>query len=98
MMEIITSTWAQVLSIFLSFIVAYFKGRRVVLWGFLAYFFGPISLVVLICRSTLPRKEYGWLLWLQRKAASRAIEKKFGEIETTEDFLKEIENDKNDEK
>jgi hypothetical protein len=82
----------------LTMVAAYFKGRRLVLWGFFGYLTGPVALVIVLVLSKLPRKEYVWATALQSRVASKSIEKKFEGLGTTEDFLKEIDNDKKDEK
>ncbi len=98
MIEILATPPIRVLVVLLVMLLAYYKGRRLVLWGVLAFLFGPLALVILACRSQLERKTYPWLEAYQRKVASRGIEKKFEDLGTTEDFLREIDNDKKDEK
>lgn len=82
----------------ITMVIAYFKGRRLVLWGVLGYLAGPLAIVIVLVLSKLPRKEYVWATALQSRVASKSIEKKFEGLGTTEDFLKEIDNDKKDEK
>lgn len=75
-------------------VIAYFKGRRVVLWGVLGYVFSLISLVVVIVLPVLPRRYYPGLanstMWL----AERSVAKRMKEIETPDDFLREADGDK----
>jgi hypothetical protein len=82
----------------ITMVIAYFKGRRLVLWGVLGYLAGPLAIVIVLVLSKLPRKEYAWLDAITSRWASKEIEKKFEGLGTTEDFLKEIDNDKKDEK
>jgi hypothetical protein len=98
MIETLSSPAIRAAIVLGAMLLAYYKGRRMVLWGLLAFLFGPLALVILALRSQLERKTYPWLEAYQRKVASRGIEKKFEDLGTTEDFLKEIENDKKDEK
>ncbi len=98
MIETLSSPAIRALLVLGAMRLAYYKGRRMVLWGVLAFLFGPLALVILAFRSQLERETYPWLEAYQRKVASRGIEKKFEDLGTTEDFLKEIENDKKDEK
>jgi hypothetical protein len=98
MIETLSSPAIRALLVLGAMLLAYYKGRRMVLWGVLAFLFGPLALVILAFRSQLERKTYPWLEAYQRKVASRGIEKKFEDLGTTEDFLKEIENNKKDEK
>jgi hypothetical protein len=49
-------------------------------------------------RKTLERKSYPWIDSYQQRVASKGIEKKFEDLGTTDDFLREIDNDKKDEK
>ncbi len=98
MIETLTSPAIRAVIVLGAMLLAYYKGRRMVLWGLLAFLFGPLAIVILAFRRTLERKTYPWIESYQRKVASRGIEKKFEDLGTTEDFLKEIENDKKDEK
>lgn len=98
MIEMLASPVIRVLLVFGTMLLAYYKGRRIVLWGLLAFLIGPIAPIVLAFRQTLERKSYPWLDSYQRKLNSRSIEKKFENLGTTEDFLSEIDKDKKDEK
>jgi hypothetical protein len=98
MIETLSSPAIRVLLVLGAMLLAYYKGRRMVLWGLLAFLIGPLAIIVLAFRRTLERKTYPWLQAYQRKVESRGIEKKFEDLGTTEDFLKEIENDKKDER
>lgn len=93
MADWLSSTWLQIISVSLAAVMAYYKGRRIALWGFLGYFFGPLALVILFFRRTLPRKEYAILNNATQRWASRGIEKEFEGLGTPDDFLREI--DKN---
>jgi hypothetical protein len=93
MAEWLSSTWLQIISVSLAAVMAYYKGRRIVLWGFLGYFFGPLALVILFFRSTLPKKEYAIINNAMQRWASRAIEKEFEGLGTPDDFLREIDKD-----
>jgi hypothetical protein len=93
MADWLSSTWLQIISVSLAAVMAYYKGRRIVLWGFLGYFFGPLALVILAFRRTLPRKEYAILNNAMQRAASRGIEKEFEGLGTPDDFLREINKD-----
>ena len=82
----------------ITMVIAYFKGRRLVLWGVLGYLAGPLAIVIVLVLSKLPRKKYGWLLGLQNKVASKSIEKKFEDLGSPDDFLREIDKDQKAEK
>ena len=82
----------------ITMVLAYYKGRRLLLWGLLGYLFGPSAIVIVLVLSKLPRKEYGWLIGIKGRAQSSAIEKKFEGLGTPDDFLKEIDKDQKDEK
>lgn len=90
MVDWLSSTWVQIISIALAGFVAYYKGRRIVLWGFLGYFLGPLALVILAFRRTLPKKEYAILDNAMQRMASRGIEREFKDLGTPDDFLREI--------
>lgn len=79
-------------------VIAYYKGRRIILWGVLGYFMSFIGLVILLARPELPRKEYPFIDGLRQRYESRGIRKRFEGLETTKDFLKEIDDEKKDEK
>ena len=79
-------------------VIAYYKGRRIILWGVLGYFMSFIGLVILLVRPELPRKEYPMIDGLRQRYVSRGIHKRFEGLETTKDFLKEIDDEKKDEK
>jgi len=79
-------------------VIAYIKGRRIVLWGVLGYFMSFVAVVILLLRMDLPRKEYPMIDGLRQRYVSRGIRKRFEELETTKDFLKEIDDEKKDEK
>ena len=79
-------------------VVAYFKGRRIILWGILGYFLSAVALVIVLVRQELPRKEYPFIDSIRQRYVSRGIRKRFEGLDTTRDFLKEIEEDKKDEK
>ncbi len=98
MIELLATPPIRVLVVLLVMLLAYYKGRRMVLWGLLTFLIGPLAIIVLAFRRTLERKTYPWLEAYQRKVASRGIERKFEDLGTTEDFLREIDNDKKDEK
>ncbi len=98
MIETLSSPAIRALLVLGAMLLAYYKGRRMVLWGLLTFLIGPVAIIVLAFRRTLERKTYPWLEAYQRKVASRGIEKKFEDLGTTEDFLREIDNDKKDEK
>jgi hypothetical protein len=78
-------------------VIAYYKGRRIILWGVLGYFFSFIALVILLIRDQLPRKEYPILDRLQQRKRSREIRKEFEGQEPARDFLKEINDEKKNE-
>ena len=98
MIDLLAGIPLWVIFVPITMVAAYFKGRRLVLWGVLAYLTGPVALVIVLIRATLPRKEYGWLLGLQNKVASKSIEKKFEDLGSPDDFLREIDKDQKDEK
>ena len=98
MIEVLASPVVRVLLVLIRAALAYYKGRRMVLWGLLTFLIGPLALVVLAFRKTLERKSYPWIDSYQQRVASKGIEKKFEDLGTTDDFLREIENDKKDEK
>ena len=79
-------------------VIAYIKGRRIILWGVLGYFLSFVAVVILLLRMDLPRKEYPMIDRLRQRYVSRGIRKRFEELETTKDFLKEIDDEKKDEK
>jgi hypothetical protein len=79
-------------------VVAYFKGRRLVLWGLLGYFMGPVALVIVLVRETLPRKQYKWLEAIKERSASNEVQEKFEHLGTPEDFLQGIDQKPQDEK
>jgi hypothetical protein len=79
-------------------VIAYFKGRRIILWGALGYFLSFVAVVILLLRMDLPRKEYPVIDGLRQRYVSRGIRKRFEGLETTKDFLKEIDDEKKDEK
>ena len=79
-------------------VIAYIKGRRIVLWGVLGYFMSFVAVVILLLRMDLPRKGYPMIDRLRQRYVSRGIRKKFEGLETTKDFLKEIDDEKKDEK
>ena len=79
-------------------VIAYYKGRRIILWGVLGYFISFIGLVILLVRPELPRKEYPMIDGLRQRYVSRGIRKRFEGLETTKDFLREIDDEKKDEK
>lgn len=93
MVDWATSTWVQVISIALAGFVAYYKGRRIVLWGFLGFFLGPLALVLLFFRRRLPRKEYAILDSVVQRWVSRGIAKEFEGLGTPDDFLREIDKE-----
>ena len=92
------SSYAAWICCLLGMSIAYVKGRRIILWGVLGYFLGPIGVIVLLCKATLPRKRYEWVVDIRERFFSRGIEKRFKELENADDFLREIDNDKKDEK
>ena len=79
-------------------VIAYIKGRRIILWGVLGYFLSFGAVVILLLRMDLPRKEYPMIDGLRQRYVSRGIRKRFEGLETTKDFLKEIDDEKKDEK
>jgi len=79
-------------------VIAYYKGRRIILWGVLGYFLSFVAVVILLLRMDLPRKEYPVIDGLRQRYVSRGIRKRFEGLETTKDFLKEIDDEKKDEK
>ena len=79
-------------------VIAYIKGRRIILWGVLGYFLSFVAVVILLLRMDLPRKEYPIIDGLRQRYVSRGIRKGFEGLETTKDFLKEIDDEKKDEK
>lgn len=78
-------------------VVAYYKGRRIILWGILGYFMSFVGLVILLVRAELPRKEYPMIDGLRQRYVSRGIRKRFEGLQDTKDFLKEIDDEKKDE-
>ena len=54
--------------------------------------------MILLLRMDLPRKEYPMIDGLRQRYVSRGIRKRFEGLETTKDFLKEIDDEKKDEK
>ena len=79
-------------------VIAYYKGRRIILWGVLGYFLSFVAVVILLLLMDLPRKEYPMIDRLRQRYVSRGIRKRFEGLETTKDFLKEIDDEKKDEK
>ena len=79
-------------------VIAYYKGRRIILWGVLGYFLSFVAVVILLLRMDLPRKEYPMIDGLRQRYVSRGTRKRFEGLETTKDFLKEIDDEKKDEK
>ena len=79
-------------------VIAYIKGRRIILWGVLGYFLSFVAVVILLLRMDLARKEYPMIDGLRQRYVSRGIRKRFEGLETTKDFLKEIDDEKKDEK
>lgn len=93
MIDVLAGIPLWVIFVPITMVAAYYKGRRLVLWAALAYLTGPVALVIVLVRATLPRKEYGWLLGLQNKVASKSIEKKFEDLGSPDDFLREVDKD-----
>ena len=79
-------------------VIAYIKGRRIILWGVLGYFLSFVAVVILLLRMELPRKEHPMIDGLRQRHVSRGIRKRFEGLETTKDFLKEIDDEQKDEK
>ena len=97
-MEIPFGRIIAIVSSLACMVIAYIKGRRIVLWGVLGYFLSFVAVVILLLRMDLPRKEYPMIVRLRQRYVSRGIRKRFEGLETTKDFLKEIDDEKKDEK
>ena len=95
-MEIPFGRIIAVVSSLACMVIAYIKGRRIILWGVLGYFMSFVGLVILLIRDTLPRKEYPMIDGLRQRYVAREIRKRFEGLETTKDFLKEIDDEKKD--
>jgi hypothetical protein len=78
-------------------VLAYFKGRRMFLWGFLGYSLTIVTLPILALRKTLPRRYYPALASSATWLAERYVSKRMKDIQTPDDFLREAEGkDKNE--
>ena len=97
-MEIPFGRIIAIVSSLACMVIAYIKGRRIILWGVLGYFLSFVAVVILLLRMDLPRKEYPIIDGLRQRYVSRGIRKRFEGLETTKDFLKEIDDEKKDEK
>ena len=97
-MEIPFGRIIAIVSSLACMVIAYIKGRRIILWGVLGYFMSFVAVVILLLRMDLPRKEYPIIDALRQRYVSRGIRKRFEGLETTKDFLKEIDDEKKDEK
>ena len=97
-MEIPFGRIIAIVSSLACMVIAYIKGRRIILWGVLGYFLSFVAVVILLLRMDLPRKEYPFIDGLRQRYVSRGIRKRFEGLETTKDFLKEIDDEKKDEK
>lgn len=70
-------------------VIAYFKGRRLLLWGLLGYSGTVLTLAILLIRKVLPRRYYPTLANFTMWLAERSVAKRMKEIETPDDFLRE---------
>ncbi len=98
MVDLLAAVPLWVVFLPVTMVVAYYKGRRLLLWGLLAYLTGPLALVIVLVLSKLPRKEYVWLEAIRSRWAAKGIEKKFEDLGSPDDFLREIDKDQKDEK
>ena len=98
MIDLLAGIPLWVIFVPITMVAAYFKGRRLVLWGVLGYLAGPLAIVIVLVLSKLPRKEYAWLDAMRSRWASKEIEKKFEDLGSPDDFLREIDKDQKDEK
>ena len=97
-MEIPFGRIIAIVSSLACMVIAYIKGRRIILWGVLGYFLSFVAVVILLLRMDLPRKKYPMIDRLRQRYVSRGIRKRFEGLETTKDFLKEIDDEQKDEK
>lgn len=82
----------------LTMIIAFFKGRRLFLWGALGYFLGPVALVVVLVRVSLPRKQYRLLEEIRFRASSNALQERNADSPAPADFLLKIKPKSEDDK